>query len=174
MGLLKWIDNISKELTKSVAKTINPDIYDAYVNNGFNEMPGPGEIAENIIKKEETPYTEKVKEVASEKKAELKDAVDNVESIIIGENQSIKVGTMNGIENAINGIDFDSWKKYAEEQQQRVWDREDAIRKETQQREDTAYQRAIADMRAAGINPNLVGINPAQSGGGVTTIASQS
>ena len=58
---------------------------------------------------------------------------------------------------------------FALEQQQRQWDREDAIRKETQEREDSAYQRAVADMRKAGINPNLVGVNPANSGGGITT-----
>lgn len=51
---------------------------------------------------------------------------------------------------------------------QKIWDREDAIRKETQEREDTAYQRAVADMRLAGINPNLTGVQPAQSGGGIT------
>lgn len=48
------------------------------------------------------------------------------------------------------------------------WQREDTIRKETQEREDTAYQRAVEDMRKAGINPNLIGINPASSGGGIT------
>lgn len=59
---------------------------------------------------------------------------------------------------------WELWKQIREEQ----WAREDAIRKETQEREDTAYQRAIADMRKAGINPNLIGINPAESGGGIT------
>lgn len=54
-----------------------------------------------------------------------------------------------------------------------LWAREDAIRKETQEREDTAYQRAIEDMRKAGINPNLVGINPASSGGGITQATGQ-
>lgn len=52
---------------------------------------------------------------------------------------------------------------------QEIWEREDKIRKETQAREDSAYQRAIEDMRKAGINPNLLGsISPAQSGGGIT------
>lgn len=59
-------------------------------------------------------------------------------------------------------------KKYMEEAQAKQWEREDAIRKETQEREDTAYQRAVADMRKAGINPNLMNINPADSGGGIT------
>ena len=54
-----------------------------------------------------------------------------------------------------------------------LWKREDEIRKETQEREDTAYQRAIEDMRKAGINPNLVGVNPAQSGGGIIQASGQ-
>lgn len=55
------------------------------------------------------------------------------------------------------------------EQQQRQWDREDAIRAEVQAREDNAYQRATEDMIRAGINPNLVGnISPAASGGGIS------
>lgn len=57
--------------------------------------------------------------------------------------------------------------KYYEDLQNKIWEREDTIRKETQEREDTAYQRAVEDMRKAGINPNLVGINPANSGGGI-------
>lgn len=51
----------------------------------------------------------------------------------------------------------------------KYYEREDAIRKETQEREDTAYQRAVADMRKAGIDPNLVGVSPAQAGGGITS-----
>ena len=54
-----------------------------------------------------------------------------------------------------------------------LWAREDAIRKETQEREDTAYQRAVEDMRKAGINPNLVGVSPAGSGGGITQATGQ-
>lgn len=56
---------------------------------------------------------------------------------------------------------------------QELWAREDDIRKETQEREDTAYQRAVEDMRKAGINPNLVGVSPAGSGGGITQATGQ-
>lgn len=56
-----------------------------------------------------------------------------------------------------------------EKELQKYYEREDAIRKETQEREDTAYQRAVEDMRKAGIDPNLLGVSPAQSGGGITS-----
>lgn len=72
-------------------------------------------------------------------------------------------------EYAVNGVGLDEWKKWYEETRQAAWDREDQIRKETQEREDTAYQRAVADMQAAGINPNLMNVQPANSGGGITT-----
>lgn len=49
-----------------------------------------------------------------------------------------------------------------------AYSREDEIRKETQAREDTAYQRATEDMRKAGIDPNLHGVTQATSGGGIT------
>lgn len=49
------------------------------------------------------------------------------------------------------------------------WAREDAIRAETQAREDTAFSRTIEDLRRSGVNINLLGnINPAASGGGIT------
>lgn len=59
--------------------------------------------------------------------------------------------------------------KWAEEQQQKEWEREDQIRKETQEREDTAVQRWVEDVRKAGINPNLFSGTGAASGGGITS-----
>ena len=56
------------------------------------------------------------------------------------------------------------WQQVLEE----MYAREDAIRKETQEREDTAVQRWAADVRAAGLNPNLVNTTGAASGGGIT------
>lgn len=56
----------------------------------------------------------------------------------------------------------------SEEMIKKYWEREDAIRKETQDREDTAYQRAVKDMLKAGINPNLINVQPASAGGGIT------
>ena len=61
----------------------------------------------------------------------------------------------------------------ARAEQERLWDREDKIRKETQAREDNAYQRAVADMLKAGINPAVFDVNPAKSGGGITNATAQ-
>lgn len=88
-----------------------------------------------------------------EPKQEVQDTTD----------QNIEVG-INGTGGATQSI-FD----FIEQQQQKQWEREDLIRAETQQREDTAYQRAVADMQAAGINPNLMNVSPASSGGGITS-----
>lgn len=72
-------------------------------------------------------------------------------------------------EQKVQGIDLDEWKQWYASEREKAWEREDAIRKETQEREDNAWQRAIDDMRAAGINPNLVNASAAQAGGGITT-----
>lgn len=50
--------------------------------------------------------------------------------------------------------------KYSKEWQERQWAREDELRKEQQQRDDTAYRRMVSDMVSAGINPNLVSGTP--------------
>ena len=89
------------------------------------------------------------------------------------EEQTVGIGgeATNDIEDKTDenlGINTIDWVKWAEDERNARWEREDAIRKETQEREDTAYQRAVADMRKAGINPNLVGASPAASGGGIT------
>lgn len=71
-------------------------------------------------------------------------------------------------ENVSQTLNYESYIDFVKEIQQAQWEREDKIRAETQAREDNAYQRATEDMLKAGINPNLVGIQPAQSGGGIT------
>lgn len=58
----------------------------------------------------------------------------------------------------------------AKQERDEQWAREDAIRKETQEREDSAYQRAVEDMKKAGMNPAAVSnISGASSGGGITS-----
>ena len=90
-----------------------------------------------------------------------------------GQNQEQEVQdkTDQNIEVGINGTGGanQSIFEFMEQQQKKQWEREDLIRAETQQREDTAYQRAVADMQAAGINPNLMNVSPASSGGGITS-----
>ncbi len=46
-----------------------------------------------------------------------------------------------------------------------------ADREHTEAREDSAYQRAVADMRSAGLNPYTVGSSPASSS--VSNVGSQ-
>lgn len=62
-----------------------------------------------------------------------------------------------------------SAEEMANIEQKELWQREDEIRKETQEREDTAYQRSVSDMRKAGVNPNLQSISGASAGGGITS-----
>lgn len=77
----------------------------------------------------------------------------------------IKDETSTNVEQAIdNSNALEMLKSLRDEQ----WAREDAIRAETQAREDTAFSRGITDMRRAGVNVNLVGAQPAESGGGIT------
>lgn len=83
-----------------------------------------------------------------------------------GENAPIiQDTTNNNVETSIGG----NWQDWAKEMQERQWQREDEIRAETQAREDSAWQRAVADMQKAGVNPNLVNASPAASGGGITS-----
>lgn len=84
-------------------------------------------------------------------------------------NYDIQDKTDENIEQNISGTGNESIFEYMEQQQKKQWEREDLIRAETQEREDTAYQRAVKDMQAAGINPNLMTVSPAASGGGITT-----
>lgn len=84
--------------------------------------------------------------------------------------QEIKDKTNTNIENSLSALNYEQIKADMIAERDARWAREDAIRKETQAREDTAYQRAVDDMIKAGINPNLVGVNPASSGGGITSV----
>lgn len=72
-------------------------------------------------------------------------------------------------DNTITDIDSinSDLKESLSNDQKELWEREDDIRKHVEEREDTAYQRAVADMKKAGINPELLGVNPANSGGGI-------
>lgn len=65
------------------------------------------------------------------------------------------------------------FQQKALDEQERQWEREDQIREHVEAREDSAWQRAVEDMRKAGVNPNLVNAGPAASGGGITSATGQ-
>ncbi len=122
----------------------------------------------NIEKRAELSMNDTNTPLYTENNGKNKD--ENNKTPIIGTPiPEIKDETENNIETPIeNTKTVDDWIKFMQEKQQAMWDREDKIRKETQKREDTAYQRAIKDMQRAGINPNLINVQPAESGGGIT------
>lgn len=76
---------------------------------------------------------------------------------------TIEDKTWENIEQPIN------YRQQAIEDQERLWAREDKIREHIEAREDSAWQRAVEDMKKSGINPNLVDAGPAQSGGGLSS-----
>lgn len=144
-AILNNILNNSMEKTKETITSIGEKGFIPHMIENLTNMT-PQQINENIAKQketqEETPSTGEQDETSG----------------IIEENETIRPS-----ESLI-----DKYKDYQKE----LWEREDAIRKETQEREDTAYQRAVEDMRRAGINPNLIGVNPSASGGGITQATS--
>lgn len=86
----------------------------------------------------------------------------------ISETPTLQDKTEENIEQSIGGVGQSDVFKYMVEMQQRQWEREDLIRKETQEREDNAYQRMVEDMKKAGINPNIFQGTPSASGGGIS------
>lgn len=76
-----------------------------------------------------------------------------------------------GIENNVPSVspsNIDYAQSQMKDELEEAYRREDEIRKHVEAREDSAYQRATRDMRSAGIDPNLVGVTPSASGGGIT------
>lgn len=81
---------------------------------------------------------------------------------------SIKDETNNNVETEVPLSSTEDWIKLIQDAQKAQWERDDAKQAHIEEREDSAYQRAVADMRKAGINPNLMNVTPAESGGGFT------
>lgn len=81
---------------------------------------------------------------------------------------SVEDKTNENVETAIPLSSTEEWLKIIQDAQKAQWERDDAKQAHIEEREDTAYQRAVADMRKAGINPNLMNVTPAESGGGFT------
>lgn len=152
LGAQEIANKVSTAMTDSVTNKITP-VQDQKNTVGDIILNGDIETKENshLPNVNGTPFQPmpKTEETESEKAAK--------ESVL-------------DTEETPNASNVDTEKIIAsnEEMLKKYWEREDKIREETQKREDTAYQRAVNDMRKAGINPNLVGINPANSGGGIT------
>lgn len=69
-----------------------------------------------------------------------------------------------------NISDWEKAAAAAKAQRDEEWARADAIRKETQEREDNAVQRWVEDAKKAGVNVGALGAaNAAASGGGITS-----
>lgn len=119
--------------------------------------PLEGEKEEDIPKVEDVPKVEEKEEIkptiptpTPTPSTDIKDTTN--------ENQEFSIDT-SSLQAIIDQVNKDYADRIA---------REDAIRKENQEREDNAYERAVASMRRAGINPNLMNVVQAASGGGIT------
>lgn len=92
-------------------------------------------------------------------------------------NDGLAIGNATNEEESINASgqtpNANDWYEQWKTDRNETWAREDAIRAEQYERDDTAYQRMIDDMRKAGINPNLVGGTPISSNGSVSTAETQ-
>lgn len=113
------------------------------------------ENGETEIKETTRNEQEQAKAMQKEQEKEMNQKTENIENP--------------NLENKINGMDITSLLEQSKKWRDEAWAREDAIRAETQAREDNAIQRKVADMRASGVNPNLAySMSGADSGGGIT------
>lgn len=152
-----WENDIAKPTGEWVVKTFG-------LGSKYDEATKP--ITDTVKQKIEDIQINNNPFLTEEEKKELKNKMGEIETNTnppkTTEEQEQNKGNLQEIINTQNTPTIEE-----------LWEREDKIRKETQEREDTAYQRAVEDMRKAGINPNLVGINPANSGGGITQATGQ-
>lgn len=159
---------LGPKIGEEIGDTINDIKKDVRKNNPKVEevKPAPGETIET--KQEETVKPEEG--IIAPTPEQTIPPADSNNKIFPGiPTQEIEDKTSENIESKIeNSIDYEKIFAWQEEQQKKLWEREDKIRKEVQDREDNAYQRAVDDMRKAGINPNLINVQPAESGGGIT------
>lgn len=143
-----------------------------YLGDGLDNIGnGIKEFFQNSGNKERPSLEEAIDDIESIPKPSIPPNIyDNLEkdaNIFFGGKESGGKESAGIIDTTGQNEEY-SFQDIIEKAQKEQWAREDEIRKETQAREDTAYQRSVEDMRKAGINPNLVGVTPAQSGGGIT------
>ena len=77
---------------------------------------------------------------------------------------TIEDKTQENVEQEVPLSSTEDWLKVIQDAQKAQWEREDEKQRHLEEREDSAYQRAVADMRKAGINPNLMNVTPSESG----------
>lgn len=194
MSLRQWIkegkqehianikDNI-KDAVNSLITTVSQNLNDTktWLKNEAQEIKTEIKEGANGLINNVTQVIENAKDWLKGQKSEESSKTNEDTNVngnsnpqITAQNQENGMGTYveqaptieSGANNSNNIIT--SVQDNATQMLDKYWEREDTIRKEIQEREDTAYQRAISDMRKSGINPNLVGINPSNSSGGLT------
>lgn len=140
-----------------------------WTGTGTETIPIPGTETGTETGTEDIPIPDTN---VAEKEETIPPTNNEIKDMYPGGQMDIQDKTNENQEFNLDGI-FEDYFDRIREEQQIAWDREDAIRKETQEREDTAYQRAVKDMQKAGINPNLMNVQPASAGGGITQVNSQ-
>lgn len=175
----KFIDKITGKISKGVDKMLEG--LGIEKPRGMNELfptDNPASQLENYITENNdkslgelmgnelsTPLEKDLKEIGTETAEEIKDTTDYI-GLTTPEDNGIKDTTGQNEEIPIGeNFNIDAYKELRNEQ----WQREDQIRAETQAREDTAWQRSIEDLRKSGANINLMNVQPAASGGGITS-----
>lgn len=163
----QWLEELQKAINE--APENSPRRYNAeqYYNKVLNWENQPS--TQEKVNEENATITQPSQPGNNEEKEEEKQPI--IIPPVGGNNSMIQDSTNNNIETNVGGLSaVDEWKKWAEEQRNALWAREDQIRREVQQREDNALQRWTEDARKAGINANLaLGMQGSASGGGITS-----
>lgn len=182
---LKDLENTLNQIDTTIANNQNQDLYtephieDRSPNATANKNADENEKIDQIIEEMQQNLN------LPNKNAIVQDTTTTINPTPNEPNNTVENEIGKGVEPVINGLDniedktkenliqnvttnWEDTTKWWEDQQKKVWEREDQIRKEVQEREDTAYERAIESLRRAGVNPNLLSsITPAASGGGL-------
>ena len=176
----KSFDEVKKDYWKGVGAATNASSrLDKGERDRLNDMANANaENAEGVMRNSyATSATEKLdaKRTADEQRAE--NSMKTVNTPLYtpngqqnyDENTSISIPsiedeTNKNVETEVPLSSTEEWLKLIQDAQKAQWEREDEKQRHLEEREDSAYQRAVADMRKAGINPNLMNVTPSESG----------